>query len=82
MISRDSGFATVDYMLEELPVSMVAIGPEAGLEDQTTYYWKVLAVDGFGARMSILRPTPQTLWTQTASTMLALLIPLSFSTEI
>jgi hypothetical protein len=44
--------ANSDYVREEIPLSMAAIGPEAGLKDLTTYYWKVLAVDGYGARRS------------------------------
>jgi hypothetical protein len=49
LISRDSTFSTVDYKMEEIAKSNFSIGIDAGLEDLTTYYWKVLAVDSYGA---------------------------------
>jgi hypothetical protein len=54
LISRnpDPSTTNADYIREEMPLSMAAIGPEAGLKDLTTYYWKVLAVDSYGARTS------------------------------
>jgi PKD repeat protein len=48
MISQDNTFATVDYMEEEIEHNAVVIDSEAGLEDLTTYYWKVVAVDAYG----------------------------------
>jgi len=50
MISQDSSFATVDYMKEEIGHNAVAIDSEAGLQDLTTYYWKVAAVDSYGKK--------------------------------
>lgn len=48
-ISRDSSFSTVDYILQDVPYSETAIDMSAGLTDLTPYYWKVLAVDPYGA---------------------------------
>jgi hypothetical protein len=49
LISRDKTFVAVDYRLEHITQSTAFIGPGAGLKDLTTYYWKVLAVDAYGA---------------------------------
>jgi PKD repeat protein len=50
MISEDDTFATVDYIKEEITHNATVIGSEAGLEDLTTYYWKVVAIDAYGRR--------------------------------
>jgi hypothetical protein len=51
LISRNPNpsAANADYIREEISTSMAAVGPEAALKDLTTYYWKVLAVDAYGA---------------------------------
>jgi len=49
-ISLDPTFAEVDYLQEEIPQSALAIDREAGLKDLSQYYWRVAAVDVFGAR--------------------------------
>ncbi len=51
-ISRDSTFGSIDYQLEEITDSQVAIASDAGLADNTTYYWRVIAVDQYGALKS------------------------------
>ena len=53
MISRYSDFRLpLDYLREEIPISMVALDQDAGLERGVTYYWKVWAVDAYGAHRS------------------------------
>lgn len=49
-ISRDNTFQQIDYLLEEIPVNQVDVGPEANLQDLQSYYWKVEAIDSFGAK--------------------------------
>jgi hypothetical protein len=50
VLSTSPTFTNEAYRKEGIPVSITALGPEAGLSDLTTYYWKVLAVDPYGAR--------------------------------
>ncbi|MDA7773152.1 DUF5011 domain-containing protein [Pseudomonadales bacterium] len=40
------------FLAEEIPVGVYALGRNAGLDDGKRYYWKVEAVDRFGARRS------------------------------
>jgi hypothetical protein len=47
-ISTDPTFATVDVKLEEIPVSYVFVDESVGLQDLTTYHWRVTAIDAFG----------------------------------
>jgi len=49
LLSRDNAFGTIDYRLENLSSSVAAVGLDAKLLDLTTYYWKVIAIDSFGA---------------------------------
>jgi len=49
ILSTSATFTNEAYRKEDIPVSITALGPEAGLKDLTTYYWKVLAVDLYGA---------------------------------
>jgi len=49
-ISTDDTFATVDYREEEITNTYTFVGPQAGLQDLTTYHWRVTAVDAFGGR--------------------------------
>jgi hypothetical protein len=48
-ISEDVSFATVAHRAERLGRSHYFIGDEAGLKDLATYYWRVTAVDFYGA---------------------------------
>ncbi|MDM8557527.1 Calx-beta domain-containing protein [Candidatus Parabeggiatoa sp. HSG14] len=50
IIAKDTSFSEVVYQQEELEIAMTYMDDSAGLEDQTTYYWKIEAVDPFGAR--------------------------------
>jgi len=50
LLSTDENFNTIVYKQEELTTTMSYIDEAVGLEDQTTYYWKVEAVDPYGAR--------------------------------
>ena len=47
-VATDSGFTNIKYQAEELTDTWLFLGDAAGLSDQTTYYWRVLAVDSFG----------------------------------
>ncbi|MCP4700903.1 MAG: hypothetical protein GY862_29220 [Gammaproteobacteria bacterium] len=49
-MAGDPDFTNIVYQAEELTESMAVIAPDAGLEDLTTYHWKVTAVDSYGAR--------------------------------
>ena len=49
-IASDVGFTTLVHRQEELTDSVTVVDGSAGLEDLTTYYWRVFVVDGFGAR--------------------------------
>lgn len=49
LISTDPGFNNVVYRKEEIAAPMTYVDSKAGLNDDTTYYWKVEAVDGYGA---------------------------------
>jgi alpha-tubulin suppressor-like RCC1 family protein len=48
LISTASDFSTIYYTKEEIQSSITLIGPEANLQDLTTYYWKVQVVDAYG----------------------------------
>ncbi len=47
-VATDSGFTNIKYQAEELTDTWLFLGDAAGLSDQTTYYWRVIAVDSFG----------------------------------
>ena len=49
-IATDSSFTNVVHRQEELSLSHTTVLDEAGLADLTTYYWRTIAVDGFGVR--------------------------------
>ena len=64
VIAKDSDFKNVVYRREEIPVPMTYVdntilvkdatpenptGMRLGLKDDTDYYWKIEAVDGYGA---------------------------------
>jgi hypothetical protein len=49
LIASDSGFNNIVYRKEEIASPMAYVDSKAGLTDATTYYWKVLAVDSYGA---------------------------------
>jgi hypothetical protein len=48
LISTSSDFSSIAYRKEEIQMSITLIGSEANLQDLTTYYWKVQAVDAYG----------------------------------
>jgi len=51
IIAKDDSFSEVVYQQDELESAMTYLDETAAaLEDQTTYYWKVEAVDPFGER--------------------------------
>ncbi|MDM8566354.1 beta-propeller fold lactonase family protein, partial [Candidatus Halobeggiatoa sp. HSG11] len=50
IIAKDSNFTDIAYQQEELETAMTYVDDNAGLKNPTTYYWKVEAVDPFGAR--------------------------------
>ena len=49
-IATDPQMTNVIHTQEELGVSRTVVDDGAGLEDLTTYYWDVEAIDGFGGR--------------------------------
>ena len=49
LISVDAAFEDVVYRQEEIPISITLIDGAAGLQDLTTYFWKVEAVDSYGS---------------------------------
>ncbi|MDH3888703.1 MAG: hypothetical protein OEU78_09395, partial [Gammaproteobacteria bacterium] len=49
-ITTDDTFTTVDYRYEDITDTYTYVGPEAGFQDLTTYYWRVIAVDSLGGR--------------------------------
>ena len=49
MLSRDDPGFTDPILIEHLQYSTVLVTPELGLEDLSWYYWKVLAIDEYGA---------------------------------
>jgi uncharacterized repeat protein (TIGR01451 family) len=56
VIATDAGFTNVVHRAEELAQSLAIVDETAGLADLTTHYWKVEAVDIFGAtRASAVR---------------------------
>jgi hypothetical protein len=42
-------YANATYIQENIPVNRTVIGPEAGLELDRTYYWKIRTIDRYGA---------------------------------
>ncbi len=50
MIDDNSDFSSAEFIREEIPISFTYVDLSAGLQDATTYYWRVLAVDPYGAR--------------------------------
>ncbi len=52
-IAKDADFNTVFYHREELDASMIFLDDAAGLADLASYYWRVEAVDEFGARTAV-----------------------------
>jgi|GEM_PF-6752251 len=48
-ISETAGFSTIAHKAERLTSSYYLAGNDAGLKDLTTYYWRVKAVDFYGA---------------------------------
>ena len=49
-IATDPAMSNVIYTREEIQQSLLAVDDTAGLDDLTTYYWDVEAIDGFGGR--------------------------------
>ena len=49
LIATDAAFNNVVYKKEEITTTADLVGPDAELSDLTTYYWKVEAVDIYGA---------------------------------
>jgi hypothetical protein len=62
VIAEDMNFETIAFQREEIPVSATFIDLSAGLNDGSTYYWKVEAVDPYGA----LRPSTE-VWSFTTN---------------
>jgi len=52
IIAKDASFSEVVYQQEELETAMTYMDETVALADQTTYYWKVEAVDPYGERMT------------------------------
>jgi YVTN family beta-propeller protein len=50
IVAKDSSFNEIVYQQEELNTAMTYVDDTVALADQTTYYWKVEAVDPFGER--------------------------------
>ncbi|MDM8557326.1 LamG-like jellyroll fold domain-containing protein [Candidatus Parabeggiatoa sp. HSG14] len=50
IVAKDDSFSEIVYQQEELEIAMTYIDDAVGLADQTTYYWKIEAVDPFGAK--------------------------------
>jgi len=48
-ISTSQTFTSVAYQKEEITDTIASIESDAGLVDGTTYYWRVLAIDAYGA---------------------------------
>ena len=49
LLSKDDPGFTNPILVENLKYSTVLVGPAQGLEDLSQYYWKVLAIDEYGA---------------------------------
>ncbi|MFV1962618.1 MAG: hypothetical protein ACC658_12415, partial [Acidimicrobiia bacterium] len=49
-IATDSAFTSIVHQQEEITVSHTVASAAVGLQDLTTYYWRVTAVDSFGTR--------------------------------
>jgi hypothetical protein len=49
-IATDTQFGEIVHRQEGLAVSHTVVDESAGLVDGDTYYWRVIAVDGFGAQ--------------------------------
>jgi hypothetical protein len=55
-IAMDQSFTDIYYQVEGIIDNYYFAGAEAGLEDLTTYYWRVTAVDQYGAQtVSVVR---------------------------
>ena len=52
LIAEDEAFSTVVHRQDALAVSATVLDSSAGLRDLSDYFWKVEAVDQFGARSS------------------------------
>ncbi|MCP4695864.1 MAG: hypothetical protein GY862_03290 [Gammaproteobacteria bacterium] len=50
LIAKNADFVSVIHAQTDLSYSMAAVDIAAGLEINTAYFWKVIAVDHFGAR--------------------------------
>jgi hypothetical protein len=50
IVATDESFNEIVYQQEELEIAMTYMDNTVGLADQTTYYWKVEAVDPFGEK--------------------------------
>ncbi len=64
VIATDPSFVNVVYRQNVLTTSHAAVDENAGLEDLSNYYWKVEAVDAYGA----LTPSNQIWWFHTDNT--------------
>ena len=53
-LSTTSDFQTLAFKREEIVQSFTFLDSSAGLLDATSYYWRVTAIDNFGARSSSL----------------------------
>jgi hypothetical protein len=49
-ISEDPDFGTLAYMVDGIADNYCFIGAEAGLADLSAYYWRVIAIDQYGAQ--------------------------------
>jgi len=58
LVASDPAFSTIVYKQEDITGTMVALGSEMGLKTGMTYYWKVQAIDIYGAT----RDSSQTDW--------------------
>jgi hypothetical protein len=50
IIAADRNFNNIIHQSEEIPISIALVDKTAGLEDLKAYYWKVEAMDSFGAK--------------------------------
>lgn len=50
LLSRKEDLSTIDYRKEEIPYSSAVVGVDDNLSDVTIWYWKVYAIDSYGAR--------------------------------
>jgi len=49
-VDEDGDFGSGAIIRDNLESSYIVLGPDDGILDLRTYYWRVYAVDGFGAR--------------------------------